>query len=97
MDIQKKEIVSTLNSSVKDLQERMDLHCCLVSSILENQLDERHIQSFFDRCPKRSRETALEDAIKHAIDVLEDTKKAFKSKKLEHLRKDLTRALIEAG
>lgn len=97
MDIPKHDMFSTLlSSSVKELQERINLHHHLIASILEGEVDETTLQSFFDLCPKRSREVVMEDAVKHTIDVLEETRKAFKSKKLEILRKDLTRVLIEA-
>ena len=75
----------------------MDLHCCLVSSILEGQVDERSLRPLLDICPKRFREQLLKDAIKEAIDVLEESRKAFKSKKLEALRKKLTQVLIDVG
>jgi len=38
----------------------------------------------------------LKKAIQEAIEILEQTKKSFKSKKLEMLRKKLTDVLIEA-
>ncbi len=88
------EIVNTLNISIKELQEKINLHCCLMTDILENQMNGKDLKSFFDLCPKRSREIALEHALKHAIDVLEESRKAFKSKKLEILRKNLTDILI---
>ena len=37
----------------------------------------------------------LKEAIREAIKVIEDSRKAFKSKKLEALRKKLTSVLIE--
>jgi len=43
-----------------------------------------------------SNESRLKEAIKEAIDVLEETRKAFKSKKLAALRKKLTHVLIES-
>jgi hypothetical protein len=81
---------------VKNLRQGIDVHCCLVTSLVGGQLDERNLQPLLDMCPKRSRELRLEKAIKEAIDVLEESRKAFKSKRLEQLRKDLTHALIEA-
>jgi hypothetical protein len=47
-------------------------------------------------CPIRSREACFKQAIEEAINVLEESRKAFKSKRLEVLRKKLTRVLIEA-
>jgi hypothetical protein len=47
------------------------------------------------QCPVRDRENRLVAAIQNAIDVLEESKKSFKSKRLEGLRKDLIRVLID--
>ncbi|BBO70026.1 hypothetical protein DSCA_39560 [Desulfosarcina alkanivorans] len=95
MGVDKKELVDVLNASVKDLQKGIDMHCCLITSIVEERLNENNLQPILDRCPKRSRELRLEKAITDAIDVLEESRKAFKSKKLEGLRKQLTHVLID--
>ena len=96
MELNKKDIINALNSSVKELQNGINTHRCLVASILEEQMDERNLQLVLDCCPKRSRERKLEQTIRDAIDVIEESRKAFKSKKLEALRKKLTAVLIEA-
>ena len=95
MELDKRDIISVLNTSVKELQQGIDMHCCLVSSLLEGQLDERNLQPLLDRCPKRSRELRLERAVKEAIEVIEESRKAFKSRRLEGLRKKLTAVLID--
>ena len=95
MDVDKKEIINEFNGSVRKLQQGIDMHCRLVTSILEGQVDEQNIQSFLSICPTRSRELKLQRAIKEAIDVLEESRKSFKSKKLKALRKMLTDVLIE--
>jgi hypothetical protein len=92
----KKEIIESLKASVEDLKKDIDMHCCLVSSILEERVEDHKLRPLLDRCPKRSREIRLENAIKEAIDVLEESRKAFKSKRLEALRKRLTSVLINA-
>ena len=96
MVLDKKDLINALNASVKELQQGIDHHCCLVTSILEKQVDERNLQPLLDLCPKGTREMRLESAIQEAIDVLEESRKSFKSKRLEILRKNLTRVLIEA-
>ena len=96
MDRKKNKLLSALNTSVKDLQEGLSMHCCLMNSLLEGEIDERRLQPLVDRCPKRSRERKLEKAVTEAIHVLEESRKAFKSKRLETLRKKLTQVLIEA-
>ena len=96
MGIDKQDIIHALNMSANELKKNIDTHYRLVSSILEEQMDDRVLQSLFDDCPKGKRERRLEIAITEAIDVLEATRKAFKSKKLETLRKNLTAVLIDA-
>ncbi|MBL0712227.1 MAG: hypothetical protein JJV98_00885 [Desulfosarcina sp.] len=96
MGLDKNDIINALNTSVKELQQGIDTHCCLVAAILENKVDERNLLPLLDLCPKRSRELRLEKAIKEAIEVIEESRKAFKSKKLEALRKKLTSELIAA-
>jgi hypothetical protein len=96
MDADQNTLVHALNTSIKDLQQGIDRHCCLVASIMADQIDESDLKSFLESCPKKSRESALKKAIKDAIDTLEDTRKAFKSKQLEILRKRLTQVLVDA-
>ena len=97
MGLDKRDLINALNLSVKELQQGIDAHCCLVASILENRIDERNLQPLLDLCPKRSRELRFEKAIKETIEELEESRKAFKSKRLEALRKKLTAVLIEAN
>ena len=94
MEADKRELIDSINRSVKELQKGIDIHCCLVTSILEGRVDERNLRPLMDLCPKRSRELMLENAIKEAIDELEESRKAFKSKRLESVRKRLAQALI---
>ena len=96
MGLDKKDIISAINTSVKELQQGIDMHCCLVRSILEGQIDDRNLKPLLDLCPKRSRELVLEKVIQEAIEELEESRKAFKSKRLEALRKKLTQTLIDA-
>jgi hypothetical protein len=95
MGFDKKDIINVLNTSVRQLQQGIEAHCCLISSIIEERVDERNLQPLLELCPKRSRELKLEAAIKEAIDVIEESRKSFKSKKLEALRKKLTQVLID--
>ncbi len=97
MSLDKKEIISAINTSVKELQQGIDMHCCLVRSILEGQIDDRDLKPLLELCPKRSRELVLEKVIKEAIEELEESRKAFKSKRLEALRKKLTQTLIDTN
>jgi predicted nucleotide-binding protein (sugar kinase/HSP70/actin superfamily) len=91
------ELIDALTISARELQQGIQMHCGLMTSLLEGkQLDENSLQPLIDRCPKRSREVKLEKAIGEAIQALEESRKSFKSKRLEILRKKLTRVLIEA-
>ena len=95
METAKKEIISALGTSVRDLQQGIDTYCCLVAALMGEGVDARDQQSLLDRCPERTREVKLQNAIKEAIDVIEESRKAFKSKRLEALRKKLTQVLLE--
>ncbi|MBC2744453.1 MAG: hypothetical protein HGJ93_15790 [Desulfosarcina sp.] len=44
MGLDKKALIKALNVSVKDLQQGIDMHCCLVASILEEKVDERNLK-----------------------------------------------------
>ena len=95
MGLEISDILDALNSNLQELQENMEMHCRLMSSILENRVDENDLLPLLSLCPKRSREVKLEIAIKEAIEILEESRKAFKSKTLEALRKKLTQTLID--
>jgi predicted nucleotide-binding protein (sugar kinase/HSP70/actin superfamily) len=95
MRAEKKELINALNNSIKQLQQGIDTHCHLVNSIVEDNLNEGSLQLLLETCPKRMRERKLEEAIKEAIDTLEESRKSFKSKRLEALRKKLTHVLID--
>jgi len=90
-------LFAALYDSVIELQKSIEMHCCLVTSILEGRLDQINLQALPHRCSCRAREIAMKKAIQEAIDELEESKKAFKSKRLEALRKKLIHALIETG
>lgn len=96
MGVDKRDLINALNTSVKDLQQGFDMHCSLVASILEGQVVEGNPGSVLNLCPKRSKERMMKEAIKEAINVLEESRKAFKSRRLELLRKKLTEVLINA-
>jgi hypothetical protein len=95
MSKSKQELINALSNSIRELQQGIDMHCCLVTSIVEEKLDEGSLQSLLDQCPKRSREVRLVTAIKETIEILKESRKSFKSKRLEALRKQLTQVLME--
>jgi phage-related protein len=91
----KKQLIDAVNKNITDLQKGTDRHRCLVASILEQGTDEGRVREFLALYPSRTRESKLMAAIKQAIDVLEESRKAFKSKTLERLHKKLLQALID--
>lgn len=91
------DMLDALNASIRQLQQGIDTHCCLVDAIVRRQTDTHHLEALVRQCPKRSREAVLKDALKETIEVLEESRKAFKSKRLEVLRKRLTQILIETN
>lgn len=97
MRAERKEIVSALNTSIKELQQGIDTHCCLVASLMDGDVDEQNLRPMLDLCAGRNREARLRATIKEAIDVIEESRKAFKSKRLEALRKKMTQVLIETN
>ncbi len=92
---EKKDLINALNASIRELQHGIDTHCCLINSLMKGEIDESGLQALRAQCPKRSREQRLEEAVKEAIDILEESRKSFKSKQLAALRKRLTQVLIE--
>jgi formylmethanofuran dehydrogenase subunit B len=92
-----KNLVDAIKVSVRQLQKGIDTHCSLVASMLKETVDERNINPIFDLIPKKSRELKLREAIHEAIEVLEESRKAFKSKNLGTLRKKLIQVLIETN
>lgn len=92
----KQELMNAINKSFKDVRQELELHHRFIASLLGQNFDEKDIpelQLFSFEC---SREARLKKVIHEAIEVLEESRKAFKSKKLEALRKKLTRELIDA-
>jgi hypothetical protein len=85
--------VRSISASIKELQQGVDVHCCRVASILGDPVDARNLPLLQNRCPRNARELKLLNAIKEAIEVLEQSRKAFKSKTLETLRHRLTDVL----
>jgi len=92
----KEELVIALQKSVKELQQGIDIHTCLIASILENDVDARNLKPLLDAGPSRSREERMKAAILATIDELEESRKSFKSKRLEALRRRLTQVLADS-
>jgi hypothetical protein len=96
MEIQDKQaLISALGRSAEELHQHIEMHRKLVASMLGTGVDEADIQALFHVCPRRNREEKLREAIRETIEVLDESRKAFKSKRLEALRKKLTILLVE--
>jgi hypothetical protein len=68
------------------------MHHRHITSILEERADLPDLKRVIDLYPPCSHESILKEAIWEAVDVLEESRKAFR---LESLRKRLTRILID--
>ncbi len=84
-------MLRTVRESIRSLYHDIDKHRCVIASILEGQSDGH----FRNPGSAHSRELRLKTAIRNAIEVLDESRKAFKSKRLEALRRQLTQALVE--
>ena len=93
--IDKNNLLLALQASVQTLQQGIDVHCWLVDSLLDRKTDNGIRQSFISLCPKRTGELRLERAIQEALHDIKESRKAFKSKRLEALRKKLIQVLVE--
>ena len=91
----KKDMINVIDKSAEELHLKIDMHCRLMTAMLEQKLGEGNLKEFF--LPSYYyKEARLKEAVKETIEVLEQTRKAFKSKRLEALRKKLTHVLIES-
>ena len=82
-----------IRQSAEELQARVEEHRRLLLLALEGgdgQLVEA--RCFYPDCPHKRR---LREVVLGAIRVIEDTRRAFKSKQLEALRKRLIQVLAE--
>ena len=93
--VDKKDLIGVVEKSVEDLHQKIDMHRYLVTSVLDKGIGGDKSNRLFlgSHSPD---ETRLKEGIKEAIEVLEQTRKAFKSKRLADLRKKLTQLLIES-
>lgn len=95
MVLSKDELLVAIDRNVQDLQQSLDMHRCLVASMVGKDVDTRNLQRFSEICPERSSEKVLKSALKETIEILEESRKSFKSKRLEALRKKLINVLAE--
>lgn len=91
----KKDLITAIDRSAEELHQRIDMHRYLMATILEQRVGDGTLKrlSLSSYSPV---ETRLKDAIEETIEILEQTRKAFKSKRLEALRKRLTHVLVDS-
>lgn len=97
MVLEKEELLTALNNNVRELQDSLDMHRCLVSSLMGHEIDSRNLNKLLEFCPAKTSEKRLREALKETIEVLDESRKSFKSKRLEALRKKLTNLLAETA
>jgi hypothetical protein len=89
----KKQLIKLIERSTQDLHHRVDMQQHVLLSILGQIKDGCPV----DLCPVVDcpHRRLLRQVLAETIEVLEETKKAFKSKRLESLRKKLTMLLMD--
>jgi len=93
-DTKKGELIEIIDKSAEELHQKIDMHRYLMAVILDKRVSENTLHNVLVPDPRR--ESRLKGAIRDTIEVLEETRKAFKSKRLEVLRKKLTDVLVES-
>ncbi len=90
------ESLKAVDRSIQALHAAVLSHLGVMASI--HGPEEKDLQKETISClnSPQSREKLLRGALLEAIEVLEESRKAFKSKRLEMLRKKLTKALIDS-
>ena len=93
--VNKRDLIKAIDKSAEELHQRIDMHCYLINTILEQRVSDESIKRIIvsSHYPDQSR---LKEAVKEAIEVLEESRKSFKSKRLEALRKKLALVLMES-
>ena len=90
----RKDLITIIDRSAEELHQRIEMHRYLMATILKQRVSDRSIKGASLKFAS-PHETKLREALKETIEGLEKSRKAFKSKKLEALRKKLTQVLIE--
>jgi hypothetical protein len=90
----KADLIKIIDKSSEDLHNRIDMQRHILTTVIDKKIKKTEIcpDCIFAECPHKKR---LRDVLTEAIRILEDTRKAFKSKRLEVLRKKLIQVLAE--
>jgi hypothetical protein len=92
----KNALIQAITRNTEDLHQKIEMHRHLMAGLLEHKVDGDLLKDLCSSSPS-SADRRLKEVIKEAIEVLEESRKAFKSKRLEVLRKKLTQVLIDDG
>lgn len=92
--VSKAELKNLIDKSSEELHRRIDSHYSRITSILESTSGDRSEMQLM-KMPAFERENRFKAAFMETIEVLEETRRAFKSKRLEALRWKLTHVLID--
>lgn len=92
----KADLVRIIDKSTEDLHSRIDMQRHILTAVIEKKMKRSEIcpNCVFADCPHKRKMKAV---LTEAVAVLEHTKTAFKSKRLEVLRKRLMQALTESS
>jgi len=92
----KSPLIKIIDKSTEDLHQRIDMQRHILTTIIEKKIKGTAIcpDCILSDCPHK---TKLKEVLVETIEVLEDTKKAFKSQTLEALRKRLMQVLAETA
>jgi len=94
MNTDKRTLLDIISKDVSEMHQKINMHYCMITSILEQEAGEPLVKHLLHNNLPSLRETKLKEEIGEAIKVLEESKKAFKSKRLESLRKRLIQVLV---
>lgn len=96
LDEKARELLDTLNRNVTVLQREVGQCRSMIGMLLDRDVNESvpDVLQYVSR--SACRENRLRESLIEAIDTLEESRKAFKSKRLEALRRKLTQVLMEA-
>jgi hypothetical protein len=90
---QEMTIYELLIKNLEDIQEMLEDHGSLLNCLKEGG-DTLVLRQCVSACPYKHR---LKETLLETIQVLEESRKAFKSKQLETLRKKLIKVLAETA
>ena len=88
-----------LNARIRELAREINMQSRMISEIVEKEVtgtEHENLDKASVDCPD-PRKAMLEEAVRDAIEVLEQSRKSFKSKQLAGLRKKMTEVLLDSN